>query len=183
MTYYGGKELAASFRQVRKNTIAVAQDIPEEKYGHVPAEGARSVRAMLIHIAVAPRLFWQSVHESGVRDMSGFDFARVMRELEEEELRPRTKQEIVDLLASEGERFAAFLEPLTEADFADRVAAAGGSSKSRFEMLLGAKEHEMHHRGQLMLVERQLGIVPHITRQMTATIERLTKEKSAGTSA
>ena len=38
-------------------------------------------------------------------------------------------------------------------------------TKSRFEQLLGAKEHEMHHRGQLMLIERQLGIVPHLTRQ------------------
>jgi hypothetical protein len=33
-------------------------------------------------------------------------------------------------------------------------------------MLLGTKEHEMHHRGQLMLIERTQGIVPHLTRQM-----------------
>jgi len=39
-------------------------------------------------------------------------------------------------------------------------------SKSRFEMLLGVKEHEMHHRGQLMLAERLIGIVPHLTREM-----------------
>jgi uncharacterized damage-inducible protein DinB len=39
-------------------------------------------------------------------------------------------------------------------------------TKTRFEMLLGAKEHEMHHRGQLMLIERMLGIVPHLTRHM-----------------
>ena len=39
-------------------------------------------------------------------------------------------------------------------------------TKTRFEMLLGGKEHEMHHRGQLMLIERMLGIVPHLTRQM-----------------
>ncbi len=32
-------------------------------------------------------------------------------------------------------------------------------------MLLGVKEHEMHHRAQLMLVERMLGITPHLTRQ------------------
>jgi uncharacterized damage-inducible protein DinB len=30
------------------------------------------------------------------------------------------------------------------------------------------KEHEMHHRGQLMLVERMLGITPHLTRDMQA---------------
>ena len=39
------------------------------------------------------------------------------------------------------------------------------SQKTRFEMLLGVKEHEMHHRGQLMLIERMLGIVPHLTRR------------------
>ena len=30
MTYYGAKDLAEAFRTVRKNTIAVAQDIPAE---------------------------------------------------------------------------------------------------------------------------------------------------------
>ena len=39
-------------------------------------------------------------------------------------------------------------------------------TKTRFEMLLGSKEHEMHHRGQLMLIERMLGIVPRLTRNM-----------------
>jgi len=41
-------------------------------------------------------------------------------------------------------------------------------SKTRFEMLLGTKEHEMHHRGQLMPIERMLGIVPHLTRRTQA---------------
>jgi uncharacterized damage-inducible protein DinB len=35
-------------------------------------------------------------------------------------------------------------------------------------MLLGAKEHEMHHRGQLMLLQRLIGQVPHLTRQRQA---------------
>jgi uncharacterized damage-inducible protein DinB len=29
---------------------------------------------------------------------------------------------------------------------------------------MSVKEHEMHHRGQLMLIERILGIIPHLTR-------------------
>ncbi len=40
------------------------------------------------------------------------------------------------------------------------------ASKTRFEMLLGVKEHEMHHRAQLMLLGRMVGVVPHLTRQM-----------------
>jgi len=52
----------------------------------------------------------------------------------------------------------------------------GKTEKTRFERLLGTKEHEMHHRAQLMLVERQLGIVPHLTRQFQ---ERMAQMKAA----
>jgi uncharacterized damage-inducible protein DinB len=37
-------------------------------------------------------------------------------------------------------------------------------------MLLAVKEHEMHHRAQLMLIQRLLGIVPHLTRQRDASM-------------
>jgi uncharacterized damage-inducible protein DinB len=53
------------------------------------------------------------------------------------------------------------------------------SGKSRFEMILGVKEHEMHHRGQLMLIERMLGIVPHLTRDMQARIAQMTQAKAS----
>ena len=43
-------------------------------------------------------------------------------------------------------------------------------TKSRFEMLGSSKEHEMHHRAQLMVSERMLGITPHLTRQMMARV-------------
>jgi uncharacterized damage-inducible protein DinB len=41
-------------------------------------------------------------------------------------------------------------------------------AKSRFEMILGVKEHEMHHRGQLMVMERMVDVVPHLTREFQA---------------
>jgi uncharacterized damage-inducible protein DinB len=43
-------------------------------------------------------------------------------------------------------------------------------------MLLSAKEHEMHHRAQLMVLERMLGITPHLTRQMQ---ERMAQRAAA----
>lgn len=59
MTYYGAKELAESFRTVRKNTIQVAEDIPEGKYGFSAAEGTRTVEKLLTHIALVPQLQYQ----------------------------------------------------------------------------------------------------------------------------
>jgi uncharacterized damage-inducible protein DinB len=81
-----------------------------------------------------------------------------------EEKRPRSKSEIVDLLRTEGERWCQWVEGLPESVLAEQVRMQDGTSKARFEMLLGTKEHEMHHRGQLTVIERLLGIVPHLTR-------------------
>jgi hypothetical protein len=47
----------------------------------------------------------------------------------------------------------------------------GRVTKKRFEMLLGTKEHEMHHRAQLTVIERLLGGVPHLTRRRQVASE------------
>jgi uncharacterized damage-inducible protein DinB len=43
-------------------------------------------------------------------------------------------------------------------------------------MLLSPKEHEMHHRAQLMVVERMLGIVPHLTREQQARMAAMEQQ-------
>jgi uncharacterized damage-inducible protein DinB len=165
MTSYGGKELASAFRTVRKNTIQVAEDIPESKYGFVAAPDVRPVSRMLTHVAIATRI-WEEVHKKRLTTLAGFDFFGTMDKFNAEEAKPRSKAEILELLRTSGEQFASWMETLTPEFLAEMVTEPDGkTAKSRFERLLGAKEHEMHHRAQLMLIERQLGIVPHLTRQ------------------
>jgi uncharacterized damage-inducible protein DinB len=88
----------------------------------------------------------------------------------------RTKAELVALLKSEGEKFATYLEALPEAVLGEMVAMPPGGTpthKSRLEMLLSPKEHEMHHRGQLMMAQRTVGIKPHLTRAREAMFAQL----------
>src|SRR5216683_1125220 len=173
MTSYGGKELASAFRTVRKNTIQVAEDIPESKYGFVAAPDVRSVARMLTHVAIGPRIF-QEVHKKGLTTLVGFDFFGTMDRFNAEEARTRSKAEILELLRTEGEQFAAWMETLTPEFLAEMVTEPDGkTAKSRFERLLGVKEHEMHHRAQLMLIERQLGVVPHLTRQFNERVAQM----------
>jgi uncharacterized damage-inducible protein DinB len=171
MTYYGPKELADSFRTVRKNTIAVAQDLPEAQYSFRPAPNTRSAGELLAHIAVAHGFQYQIHAQERRSTLAGFDFPSLMQRFTAEEKAPRTKEQTLELLRTSGEKWAGWLEGLTEPFLAERVEMPAGavpSSKSRFEMILSVKEHEMHHRGQLMLVERIVGIVPHLTREMQA---------------
>ena len=164
MNLYGPKQLADSMRTVRKNTILIAEDIPENSYGYRPAPDSRSVAETLVHIA-SLSYFDRFIHEQEhLSSLEGFDFSSIFKKAEIEEKRPRTKEQIVDLLRVEGEGWSQWVENLPETLLAEQVRMPGGASKSRFEMLVGTKEHEMHHRGQLMLMERLLGIVPHITR-------------------
>ena len=174
MSAYSGRELANGFRTVRKNTVQVAEDIPEAQYGHVAAPDCKPVGRMLTHIAISVR-FWDEIHRKQRRTtMQGVDFFALSERAEAEESKQRSKAEIVELLRTEGEQFAAWLETLTPEFLAEMVTEGDGkTARSRLELLLGAKEHEMHHRAQLMLIERQLGIVPHLTRQRNERIAQM----------
>ena len=147
MNLYGLQQLVESASTVRKNTILIAEDIPEKDYGYRPTRESRSVAETLVHIALlsqAARL----LHKEA--SLENFNFGELVRKLEIEEQRPRSKNE--------------------KAELTEQVRMPGGALKIRFEVLLGTKEHEMHHRAQLTVIERLLGIVPHLTRnrQLTA---------------
>jgi uncharacterized damage-inducible protein DinB len=142
----------------------------------VAAPGIRSVAKMLAHVAISSRI-WEEIHKKRLTTLVGLDFLGKMEVFNAEEAKPRTKAEIVALLRTEGEQFAAWLETLTPEVLAETVIEPDGkTAKTRFERLLSTKEHEMHHRAQLMLIERQLGIVPHLTRQFQ---ERMAQMKAA----
>ena len=185
MTYYGAKDLADSFRTVRKNTILVAEEIPEDRYGFQAAPETRTVAQTFYHVAAAPKL-QQQIHAVERRTtLEGFDFPAAMRRLIAEEQTPRSKAQIIALLREDGERWAAWMEPLSDAFLAERVQYPAGmtpASKTRFEMILGVKEHEMHHRAQLMLIERMVGIVPHLTRQMQERMAAVASARATASS-
>jgi uncharacterized damage-inducible protein DinB len=166
MTYYGAKQLADSFRTVRKNTLAIAEEIPEDKYGFKATPDVMSVGEMLAHLAVNP--MWQiEVHGNKIERIEFEMFASRQQQAKAAEAALGTKADIIRALTEDGEKFVQFLEGLDEATLASTVSfpvPVAASPKTRFEMVLGVKEHEMHHRGQLMLIQRLLGQVPHLTR-------------------
>ena len=182
MIYYGAKELAASFRTVRQNTIQIAEDIAEDQYGFPPAEGARSIARTLVHIALSPQ-FQHALHAGEPRSsFEGFDFQPLMKRAAEQEAEERTKSQILDLLKTEGAVWASFLDGVSDDFLAEPFAMPPGATpatKSRFEMLLSVKEHEMHHRGQLMVAQRLLGSVPHLTRSREENLTRMRQEHAA----
>ncbi|HEY2843657.1 MAG TPA: DinB family protein [Bryobacteraceae bacterium] len=181
MNYYSAKHLAAAFRTVRNNTIKIAEEIPEDKYGFQAASESRSVAQTLVHIAMATS-FATLVHaEQKLKTLEGFNFYSFIHPILAEEQKSRTKAEVIQLLRERGEKFAGWLDGLTDAFLGEEVSFPEGAqppSKSRFEMLLGVKEHEMHHRAQLMVLERMIGLVPHLTRDQQARMAAMQAARS-----
>lgn len=171
MHHYGAKEIAAAFRTVRNNTIKIAEEIPEDKYGMRPVETTRSVGELLTHIAFATK-FNEAINlEEKRSNMEGFDFPAFMAPLMEEQAKPRSKAEIIALLKENGERFAKKVEGVSDDFLAEKITFPTGATppwRTRFDLLIASKEHEMHHRGQLMLIQRMMGLTPHLTREQQA---------------
>lgn len=177
---YNGKDLARSFRTVRENTIQIAEEIPEDKYDFRPAEGTRSVAETLAHLATSTG--W-ALDLHGPRHMA-VTFELFMGALQKSAAVAATlttKAAILDALRAEGEKFATFLEECPDEALAERIQYPAGMQppdKSRFEMLLSAKEHEMHHRGQLMTIQRMLGVTPHLTRHMQERMAQVQAQRA-----
>ncbi len=112
MNLYESKQLTDSMRVVRKNTIAIAEDIPEAQYDYRPTPDSRSVRETLLHIHEEQR------HDS----MEGFDFRGFFAGLPTYEKLALSKKEILDALGDEGERWCGWVEKLP--------GGAGGRRKS-----------------------------------------------------
>ena len=139
----------------------------------------RTVGRMLVHVAISTQI-WDEIHrKQRLTTMMGMNFLGMMDRFAAEEAKPRSKAEILGLLRTDGEQFAAWLDTLTPEFLAEMVAEPDGKSeRSRLDRLLSAKEHEMHHRAQLMLIERQLGIVPHLTRQFQERVAQMRAAKA-----
>jgi uncharacterized damage-inducible protein DinB len=160
---HGLRELASGMRVVRQNTILIAQDIPESSYDFRATPGTRSIAETLVHIAWLGSSDRQIHDERHLNSLESFDFPALLQTSAVEERRPRSKDEIVELLRTEGERAAAWVEGLSDSFVSQQIRLPGGGSIRRFEMLLATKEHELQHRAQVTVMERLLGIVPRFT--------------------
>jgi uncharacterized damage-inducible protein DinB len=142
MLHYGLRELVESCGTVRKNTIQIAEEIPEAQYNYRPSPESRSVAETLVHIAWLASADHLIHEEKHLASFEGFDFVALLKNSEVEETRPCSKAEIIELLRTEGERWAQWVEKMPE------------------------------HRAQLTVIQRLIGLVPHFTRNLPVAREK-----------
>src|SRR5258708_6595615 len=108
----------------------------------------RNTITALLHVASLTFFDFHIHQEQRGTSMEGFDFREFFARLQTNEKRGFSKDEILAVLRDEGERWCDWVERLPVARAAEIVTRGAAGGKSRFEMLIGTKEHEMHHRAQ-----------------------------------
>src|SRR5258706_3600272 len=95
MSSYGGRELASAFRTVRKNTIQVAEDIPEAQYGHVAGPECKSVAGMLAHIEGSTHVWGETHKKQRMTKLVGPEYYGIRGLVDADENKPRWQWELV----------------------------------------------------------------------------------------
>lgn len=140
----------------RAQLLALAEAVPEDRFGWRPAEGMRTFSAVLVHIAAVNfGLLWLAGWrgDHGVYDTPGDLKSMVQRNVELEKT-VTAKRDAVDLLKRS---FQAVLDSYTEAAGERMVDFAGRQTTAR-RLYMRMLAHSHEHVGQAVAYVRMSGM-------------------------
>jgi uncharacterized damage-inducible protein DinB len=145
----------SGWEKVRQNTLACAQDLPEEHYETAPFEGMWSFRKQVGHI-----LNVEDVLIDGLEKRQ-FDPAKFAAD----SYRDKTKAELVAALEGNLLVHKKLIASHPPSFWDEPRKSFDGSDKTAGELLQMLKEHEIAHCNQMYLYLRSKGVVPPTTRK------------------
>jgi uncharacterized damage-inducible protein DinB len=143
------------WEKLRQNTIATAQDMPEEHYDSAPFEGMWSFRKQLAHILNVGDVFFDGLSR-GAFDPAKFKL---------DNYGTRAKDEIVAALKNNLAAQKQQLQQFAQGFWDEQRQSFDGSQRTGGELLQMLKEHEIGHCNQLYLYLRAKSILPPPTRK------------------
>jgi uncharacterized damage-inducible protein DinB len=141
------RDFVSYFKGFRKRTDRLVPLIPPDKLEWRPETGAMSFGDLLRHIAGTERWMWAENVAGRPARFPGHD----------ESLAPGYDATSAYFVRLHHESLAIF-EVLTEEDYQRSVATPGGVALPAWKWLRAMLEHEAHHRGQLYLMLRMIGV-------------------------
>jgi uncharacterized damage-inducible protein DinB len=135
-----------SWNRIHNQTARVMGAAPDDKLDWRPAEGMFALRELICHFPQAELLIVRSALAGSAQkselDLSGLNVSQIVETFNHQH----------DRLAEEVSRLSAD-QLKEEVDFF-------GRKMPRLALLIGMTEHEIHHRGQLFVYLRLLGVKP-----------------------
>jgi uncharacterized damage-inducible protein DinB len=142
------QSLLASWNDIGRKLIAMAEDIPEDKYDFKPKPEMRSWLGQLLHAASGTYYFTNPVlgKPAPPDDPARDQF--------------KSKADVVAFVKKSVEDGAAVIKAQGDAGLSRQVAAGGPQLTRLDDLAYGLIEHSGEHYGQLVVYYRLNGIVP-----------------------
>ncbi|MBN9662181.1 MAG: DinB family protein [Acidobacteria bacterium] len=141
----------ALWKVSREFTLAVADAMPAEEYGFVPAEGEMSFAALMIHIATAQAFRFAQM----AGDQMPLTVPRTMAKADAKAVARKLLEESFEYCQSRAGRLTqAQLAASYKVDWYERPSVSGD------RLMLAMFAHTAHHRGQAEVYLRLKGIKP-----------------------
>jgi uncharacterized damage-inducible protein DinB len=147
-------DLLLPFSELEQHVMALANAIPEEKYGWRPGTGTRSIREVLAHIAFGNRLLL-AIADGTPRE----EILKLIGENAKREADPLTKAQVIQALTESFQTVRKALEAATGGSLG-RDADFWGTATTRRGVLTFLDTHIAEHEGQLIAYARMNGVVP-----------------------
>ena len=135
------------FENIRSRTMRVIGSIPREQYDWRPAPGMFSFADLIRHLAAIERyMFCENVQGLPSRYPGhGEELAK-------------GPEEVLAYIERMHEESIAILKSLSDEDLSKPCTTPGGATMPRWKWLRAMIEHEAHHRGQIFMMLRMIGI-------------------------
>ena len=157
-------EILDDWYEIRRGLIKEMQNIPLPRFNsfHATLE-TRSVMELVQHVLEVAIM----VTEESMRDDTNFQratFSQLIYIYAPNITRADSQEKLINLLVDQYKDADQRFREKGELFLFQLVPSLTGAKISRFSMLRYALQHEMHHRGQLTVYERLLGLEPYATK-------------------
>jgi uncharacterized damage-inducible protein DinB len=142
-------QAALDLQQLQQKYTSLAQAIPQEKYSWRPAEGARSVSELFLHVAGAGFYFPTL---KGVPAAAGFDPKNFEKSTTD-------KTKIIEWLNKSFAYAIASVDDMSNAEFAKLLPKLGPQANEG-DVIYLMVTHAHEHLGQSIAYSRSVGVVP-----------------------
>ena len=153
-----GKEMAAIMQHMKEYTIAIAKQMPEDHYEFRPSndDTVRTFGEQLKHL-----IYVNNQQADYLLRARPFDVQELIRNLEAYEEIPMGKAEIIEKISGSYDKLIKRINEMTDVDFDTQYEIPFlKGSKSLRVMVMFVRDHNTHHRAQLVSYLRMNNIKP-----------------------
>lgn len=157
------EEALEAWEDARNGVIEELRNIPADRFDFRPAEEARSVRDLAIHIMEVPLMMAGELTRADT-NLKRWPWPKMMSHYAGHIHGLRTKRELLAALQRTWKEGSAAFRKAGELHMLGLIERFDGKLGTRLAWFHHGVAHEMYHRGQLAMYQRLMGITPALTR-------------------